>query len=70
MDIALYPVYNEFVLNCFAPDVRPTCHTVWYLEHLTVNVAKGISWPLLSNPHFKSQSAAHHTGNHIPAPNS
>jgi len=42
MDIALYPVYNEFVLNSFAPSVRLTCHTVWCLEHLTVNVAKGI----------------------------
>jgi len=42
MDIALYHVYNEFVLNSFAPNVRLTCHTAWCVEHLMVNVAKGI----------------------------
>lgn len=43
MDIALYPVYSEFVFNSFAPNVRLTCHTVWCSEHLTVNVADKIS---------------------------
>ena len=43
MDSALYPVYSEFVLNSFAPNVWLTCHTVWCSEHLTVNVAEGIS---------------------------
>lgn len=46
MDSALYPVYNEFILNSFAPNFRHTCHTVWCLKHLTVNVAEGVSLPL------------------------
>ena len=46
MDNALYPVYNEIVLNSFAPKVRHTCHTMWCLKHLTVNIAKGVLLPL------------------------
>jgi hypothetical protein len=54
MDSALCTVYNESVLNSFAPNVRLICHTVWCLEHLTVNVAEGISFPLWSSPHLNS----------------
>jgi len=71
MDSALYPVYNECVFNSFAPNIRHTCHTHSVVfrtpdsecsrRHITT---------IIKQPPFNSQSAAHHTGNLIPAPKS
>jgi len=68
MESALYPVYSELlVFNSFAANVRLTCHTV-VLGAPDSECSWRLIMTIIKQPPFKSQSAAHHTDNLIPAP--